>query len=183
VLAACGGEHDDEESATGTGAGDSAGAVVRTAPGTEGSPGRVDGGPPASARGTARPSISILTPSDGQTFHDSAVTVSISVTGFKLVKQQIRPPFPPPVAGEGHVHFYLDSETLPTTHSPPTTGTYRSVSATTYTWSGIGPGRHTFAAQLVGKDHVPLSAPVKDRVDVTVGYPRLERQSGAAGQE
>jgi hypothetical protein len=163
ALAACGGEDNDEEGATGPVSDESAGAVARSAADAEESPGRGAGGAP-----TPEPSISILTPADGQTVQGGAVTVSVSVNGFKVVNQQARPPFPPPVAGKGHVHFYLDTETLPSTHSPPTTGTYRSISATTYTWTGVGRGRHTLAVQLVGKDHVPLSAPVKDRVNVTV---------------
>lgn len=169
ALAACGGEDNDEEATTRPGTDEPPGAEARTAPGAKESSDRGSGGPPASEPGTPEPSISILTPTDGQTVHGGSVTVSVSVKGFKVVNQQVRPPFPPPVAGKGHVHFYLDTETLPRTHSPPTTGTYRSISMTTYTWTGVGPGRHTFAVQLVGKDHVPLSAPVKDRITVTVG--------------
>jgi len=95
------------------------------------------------------------------------VTVSVAVKGFNVVEQRVRPPFPQPVAGKGHVHFYLDAEAIPTTHSPPTTGAYRSISGTTYTWTGVGPGRHTVAVQLVGKDHVPLTPQAKDQATVT----------------
>lgn len=121
------------------------------------------------ARGRSKPSITIRTPIDGQTVPGDAVTVSVSVRAFKVVEQRARPPFPRPVAGKGHVHFYLDTKTLPRTHSPPATGSYRSVSTTSYTWTGVTPGRHTFAVQLVGKDHAPLRTPVKDRIRLTVG--------------
>jgi hypothetical protein len=166
ALAACGSEEDRKESATSPSAGESPGAVARTAPGAQESPGRGGGAAPASAPKTSGPSISILTPTDGQAVSGGTVAVSVSVKRFKVVNQRVRPPFPPPVAGEGHVHFYLDTDMLPTTHSPPTTGTYRSISGTTYTWTGVGPGRHTLAVQLVGNDHAPLSPPVKDRVTV-----------------
>ena len=109
-----------------------------------------------------------MTPRDGATLQTGAVTVSIAVRGFRLVAQRARPPFPPPVAGKGHVHFYLDAGSLPKTHSYPPTVAYRSVAGSTYTWTGVGPGRHSFAVQLVGRDHVPLSPQVKDRVTVTV---------------
>ena len=96
------------------------------------------------------------------------MTVSTSVKGFELVEQRVRPPFPRPVRGKGHVHFYLDTATLPTTHSPPATGAYRSVSGRTYTWTGLPHGTHSLAVQLVGKDHAPLRPAAKDRVTVEV---------------
>lgn len=107
-------------------------------------------------------------PLDGRTVRGNAVAVSVSVEGFEIVEQRVRPPFPPPVPGQGHVHFYLDTERLPTRHGPPATGAYRSVSTTTYTWPGVPPGRHSLAVQLVGRDHVPLRPPVSDRITVDV---------------
>jgi hypothetical protein len=97
-------------------------------------------------------------PTAGSTLRSSTVKVSVVVEGFKVVKKQFRAP----VSGEGHVHFYLDVTTLPTTHARPTTGQYRSISGTTYAWTGVRPGRHTLAVQLVGNDHVPLRPPVTD---------------------
>ena len=76
--------------------------------------------------------------------------------------------FQPPVDGEGHVHFYLDVEELPTTHARPTSGEYRSVSRTDYVWSNVPRGKHVFAVQLVGNDHVPLEPPARDEVTVTI---------------
>jgi hypothetical protein len=135
-------------------------------PSTASAPGRTASTPatpapkrPAPAPG---PSITILTPKVGSTVQGSTVRVSVLVKGFDVVNKQ----FQAPVAGEGHVHFYLDVETLPTTHARPTTGTHRSISGTTYVWTGVSPGRHTFAVQLVGNDHVPLSQPAKDQVIV-----------------
>ena len=93
----------------------------------------------------------------------------MAVEDFKVVNQRVRPPFPSPVPGQGHVHFYLDTKTLPTTHGPPATGAYRSTSATSYRWTGVGPGEHSFSVQLVGKDHAPLRPPAKDRITVEVG--------------
>ena len=94
--------------------------------------------------------------------------MSVAIKGFEVVEQRVRPPFPAPVAGKGHVHFYLDTAALPREHGPPATGAYRSLSARTYTWTGVAPGRHSLAVQLVGKDHAPLRRPVKDRVTVAV---------------
>ena len=112
--------------------------------------------------------IRITKPGDGTTVRGGAVTVSASIEDFELVPQRVRPPFPPPVDGSGHVHFYLDTKTLPTEHGPPATGAYRSTSATTYTWTGVAPGTHSLAVQLVGRDHVPLRPAVRDRITVEV---------------
>lgn len=168
ALGACGGEGNEEENATAQGTDEAAGTVARPLPGADESPARGSGHAAASVPGMPGPSISVRTFTDGQTAPGSAVTVSVSVKGFQIVDQRVRPPFPPPEAGQGHVHLYLDTETLPTTHSPPSTGAYRSIARTTYTWTGVSPGTHSFAAQLVGKDHVPLNPPVKDRITVDV---------------
>ena len=114
------------------------------------------------------PSIDIVRPVDGQRIRGDQVTVKVKVKNFRIVEQRVRPPFPPPVAGRGHVHFYLDTKRLPTRHGPPETGAYRSVSTTTYTWVGVPPGRHSLAVQLVGKDHAPLRPQAKDRITVEV---------------
>ena len=117
---------------------------------------------------TAAPSIRIVTPTSGEAVGGGAVTVRVAIAGFQVVDQRVRPPFPRPVVGKGHVHFYLNTERLPREHSPPATGVYRSISASSYTWTGLEPGIHSLAAQLVGKDHAPLRPGVSDRVAVNV---------------
>jgi hypothetical protein len=104
-----------------------------------------------------------VTPKVGSTVHGRTIRVSVLLKRFKVHEQ-----FQPPVAGEGHVHFYLDVKKLPTTHTYPSPVPYRSISGTTYTWTGVTPGRHTVAVQLVGNDHVPLRPAAQDRVTVTV---------------
>jgi hypothetical protein len=139
-----------------------------SSPSTASAPDRASSTPgttaPKSAPTARGPLITILTPKAGSTVHGSTVRVSVLVKRFKVVPRQ----FQPPVAGEGHVHFYLDVKTLPTTHTYPSPVPYRSISGTTYTWTGVSPGRHTVAVQLVGNDHVPFRPQVKDRVTVTV---------------
>jgi hypothetical protein len=109
-------------------------------------------------------SVELIQPSDRSTLPPGAVRIVANVTAFAVVAKQ----FHPAVDGEGHVHFYLDVEKLPTTHAPPATGVYRSVSRTTYTWPNVPPGVHVFSVQLVGNDHVPLDPPAIDEVRVTV---------------
>jgi hypothetical protein len=111
-----------------------------------------------------RPSITIVTPKAGATIHGRSISVSVSVKGFNARHEQFQRPAP----REGHVHFYLDVKKLPTTHTYPSPVPYRSISGNSYTWTGVRPGRHTVAVQLVGNDHVPLRPPVKHQVTVTV---------------
>ena len=157
ASAACGGEGGETGET----------AAQRRPAGTEAPATHRSRGVPAARNRTPRPSIDIVRPGGG-TVSGPRVTVSVSVRGFDVVEQRVRPPFPRPIAGKGHVHFYLDTKRLPREHGPPATGAYRSTSTTTYTWTGVAPGRHSLAVQLVGKDHVPLSPPVKDRVTVAV---------------
>jgi hypothetical protein len=141
-----------------------AGAEGRPAPSAQMRPRRAH----ARQRRLRRPSIEVVTPARRDVVRGTAVSVRVSVKGFEVVPQRVRPPFPRPVSGKGHVHFYLDTKRLPTRHGPPSTGAYRSLSATSYTWTGVAPGTHSLAAQLVGKDHAPLRPRVKDRVTVEV---------------
>lgn len=156
TAAACGGEAGDTSR---DGAADGA---ARAAP--ERAPKRAQ--PPRALKAT--PSVRIVAPPNGRTIRGGDVTVRVAVDGFELVRQRTHPPFPPARAGRGHVHFYLDTEALPTLHGPPRTGTYRSVSTTSYTWAGLTPGRHSLAVQLVGRDHAPLRPAAKDRITVDV---------------
>ena len=119
---------------------------------------------PASTSPARGPTVTIVTPKAGARIHGRTVRVSVRVRNFKVVEKQ----FQRPVAREGHVHFYLDVRNLPTTHVYPSPVHYHSISGTSYTWTNVSPGRHIVAVQLVGNDHVPLRAQVKDRVAIAV---------------
>ena len=129
--------------------------VERTSP--EGDP------TPKPARSSGA-SVRLSKPANESTLPAGDVELAALVERFRVVDRQ----FQPPVEGEGHVHFYLDVDELPTTHVRPGTVEYRSVSRTTYTWPDVPPGEHTFSVQLVGNDHVPLDPAAKDEVKVTV---------------
>lgn len=167
TLAACGGEGTATPTADGLQRDESSAAVADT-PQAKASATHAGTRPRASAPDRPLPSIDIVDPTNGQAVRGDVLTVSVAVKAFKLVNQQVRPPFPSPVAGQGHVHYYLDTKRLPTTHAPPATGVYRSIPKTAYTWAGVAPGKHSFAVQLVGRDHAPLRPPVTDRITVHV---------------
>lgn len=77
-----------------------------------------------------------------------------------------------PVDGEGHIHFYIDVEELPTTAGQPAVtddeATYHASATTTYTWPGVEKGEHKVAVQLVNNNHTPLEPPVTSETTVTV---------------
>ena len=179
-----GGEHRQGVTSDASPTGEPREVVEKRASGRRKPRGRARRRDPRSVRRTTGPAVRILEPSTDLTAHGGVVTVSVAIEGFKLASQRVRPPFPAPVPGRGHVHFYLDTKTLPTTHSPPSTGSSRSVSGTSYTWIGVAPGRRRFAVQLVGKDHAPLTPPVTDEITVEVvsrsGAPLVRDQSEGA---
>lgn len=74
--------------------------------------------------------------------------------------------------GEGHIHFYLDVEEIPTTPNKPAVtadeATYHAAATTIYVWKDVPSGKHTFGVQLVNNDHTPLEPPVITQQDVTV---------------
>lgn len=168
ALAACGGAATEAPTAVDPRRDEGSAAVADSASEPRVSPRRPRATRRGGALGSRRPSIDIVKPADGEAVTGNTVTVSVAVKGFKLVGQRVRPPFPSPVPGQGHVHYYLDTKRLPTTHSPPATGVYRSIPQSRHTWTGVAPGRHSFAVQLVGRDHAPLRPAAKDRITVEV---------------
>jgi hypothetical protein len=96
------------------------------------------------------------------------IEVDLDVGDFEVVDKL----GDPPVAGEGHVHFYLNAGEIPTAPGQPAVTdsetTYHAEATTSYTWLGVRPGEHVFAVQLVNNDHTPLDPPVTDEVTITV---------------
>ncbi len=72
------------------------------------------------------------------------------------------------VPGEGHFHFYLDVDQVPTTPGQPAfsaPGTYVESPTTTFVWRDVAPGLHRIAVQAVNNDHTPLDRPVVAETD------------------
>lgn len=126
-----------------------------------------EGTPAAETPAAEAPSVEISTPEDGATVAAGGVEVTVDASDFQVVNKLGQDP----VAGEGHVHFYLDVDEIPTTPGQPAVtaeGTYHAEATTSYTWPDVGAGTHTFAVQLVNNDHTPLEPPVTAEVTVTV---------------
>ncbi len=116
-------------------------------------------------------------PANGAVLPAGDITVSVSVSNFKLVPKYGQP-F---VAGEGHLHYYLG------VGGPATPGSsgviapvnYISTTETSYTWADVPPGIHTFSVELAYNDHSPFIPPVFKTVTVTV-LPTTATTFGAA---
>jgi outer membrane protein assembly factor BamB len=110
-----------------------------------------------------------ISPADGATVTSGNVTVSAQVFNFNVVDKQGQPA----VAGEGHLHYFMDVD-APTTPGQPATaanGTWTTTASESYTWTNVAPGPHTFSVELVNNDHTPLVPPVVAKSTVTVVAP------------
>jgi hypothetical protein len=110
----------------------------------------------------------ITSPEDGATLEAGDIEVSVDVANFEVVDKLGQDL----AAGEGHVHYYINVDEIPTTPGEPAVTddetTYHAEATTSFTWQGVRPGEHTFGVQLVNNDHTPLEPPVTDEITVTV---------------
>jgi hypothetical protein len=118
------------------------------------------------------PSLTILSPQDGATVPAGDVTVTIQAGHFRIVDRQGRAN----AEGEGHVHFYLDAGTVPSTPGAPAIpaapeARWAAVAGTDYTFTDVPPGNHTFTVQLVNNDRTPVIPLAYRSVTVTVPVP------------
>jgi hypothetical protein len=93
----------------------------------------------------------------------------VEVLNLKLVDKLGQPN----IAGEGHIHYFLD-ELPPTTPGKPATtapGTFVATTDTSHTWKNLSPGSHTLSVELVNNDHTPLASPVVATINVNVKSP------------
>jgi hypothetical protein len=125
--------------------------------------------PPTEPQATGgAPAVTITEPVEGTSVAAGDVRVAVTTSNFEVVNKLGQDP----VEGEGHIHYYLDVEEVPTEPGKPAVtadeSTYHAAATTTYTWPDVPPGEHTFAVQLVNNNHTPLEPPVTAQVTVTV---------------
>jgi hypothetical protein len=120
---------------------------------------------PAPVAGTG-PGLTITAPADGAVLPAGDITISVQVTNFKLVSDYGQAFVP----GEGHLHYYKDLPVLATERRPAVTppGSFVATTATSYTFTDVPPGMHTFTVELASNDHTPFIQPVNRTVTVTV---------------
>lgn len=113
--------------------------------------------------------LQIATPKNGDNITGSSVPVTIQVTNFNLADKQGQAN----VAGEGHVHYYLDVDapTAPGKPAIPASGVWAHVASASNTFSSVAPGAHTISVLLVNNDHTPLIPITVIKVSVNVQAP------------
>ena len=114
---------------------------------------------------TTAPTLTITSPANGASLPAGDITVSIQVNNFNVVDKQGQAN----VAGEGHIHYFLDVDAPTTPGQPaiPPTGTWAHVATTSYTFTNVAAGAHTISVQLVNNDHTPLVPPVVAKISLT----------------
>ena len=96
----------------------------------------------------ANPSLSIISPQDGNLIRNSKIIVELKAENFKIV------PVGSPIAeGEGHFHVWLDSEKKVTTDK-------------TVVFEKVVSGKHSIVAELVKSGHSSLSPKVTRAITI-----------------
>jgi len=115
-----------------------------------------------------QPLVSIIQPASGATIAPGNVTVIIRVTHFSIVDKLGEAN----TRGEGHVHYYMDAASIPTAAGmpaiPPNGTVWAQVPGTSYTFTNVPAGNHTFTVQLVNNDHTPYMPPATANSTVLV---------------
>jgi len=97
------------------------------------------------------PSISSITPSEGQTIYGNKIPILIAYENFTLADFAVSTVAKP---GEGHIHLWMD-ETSPIAENAV------KLREETFTYSDVTYGDHTLVAELVNNDHTSLVPPQK----------------------
>lgn len=118
----------------------------------------------AAASASGKPTIKITSPKAGATL-SGPFDVTVEITNFSPSCDLLGKP---DVAGYGHWHLNVDSDTgammgMMTMFGMSCSNTLHSTSA------GLSPGKHTLIALLTDNGHAPFNPEIADRVDVTVG--------------
>ncbi len=122
--------------------------------------------------GSTSPAVKFVSPNDSANLPVGKLPVNVQVSNFTVVDKQGQTA----VAGEGHLHFYLDVDAPTTPGQPaiPAGGIWAHVSGTSYTFDNVTAGTHTISVELVNNDHTPLVPPVVQKITVTTDTnPRL----------
>ena len=102
-----------------------------------------------SAQAPQTPKLDVLTPQEGQTIYGDKVPILFDVRGFTLTEVQTNPV---PVAGQGHIHLWLDDQN-------PTAESATKVAKDEFTFSDVAYGEHTLKAELITNNHKSLFPP------------------------
>ncbi len=121
--------------------------------------------------GLVAPGIEIVSPADGSWVPAGRVEVRVKIS---YIHRSSGASLPVGRNGIQHIIFYYKDVDIPVPRDRPplsAPGTVQVAPEITAYWQDVGPGTHTFGAQLVDMERIPLSPPVMDRVTVAVRAP------------
>ena len=115
------------------------------------------------------PMIAITQPANNATVTGPNVTVMVNVQNFSLVNKLGQAN----VAGQGHIHYFLDYPPITTPGKPAippntTTVSWAATANTSYTFTNVSSGMHNVSVELVNNDHTSLQPPVTNTTTFTV---------------
>ncbi len=113
-------------------------------------------------------SVSITSPSEGDSVPGLAVHITLSVSGIELGPASEQRP------GIAHHHLFLDVDPTPPTDTIPAGVTgiiHRGRAQTEFQWDSVAPGPHRIIAVLGDAWHVPLQPMAADTVHFVVTRP------------
>lgn len=119
----------------------------------------------AAAPAAATPTVTIVSPADGDTVAAGALTVSLAVSGVTIAMAGDTTP------GTGHHHLFLDRDvSAPDVPVPAEPGfiVHMGNGAASYTFENVTPGDHRLIAVVADGLHYPLQPWVVDTVRFVV---------------
>ena len=108
----------------------------------------------ASAQTGSLPALDVLTPTKGQTIYGDKVPVLLDAQNFEIVDFANNTKA---VAGQGHVHLWLDDEQM-------TPQSAAKAIEDTFTFSDVPAGDHKLRVELVANDHSSQKPPVANEI-------------------
>ena len=110
--------------------------------------------PSLSAQAKGIPTLDVLTPSEGQTIYGDKVPILLDAQNFEIVDFANNTKA---VAGQGHVHLWLDDEQM-------TPQSAAKAIEDTFTFSDVPAGDHKLKVELVANDHSSLKPPIAKEI-------------------
>ncbi len=105
-----------------------------------------------------KPSLKLISPTDGATITTTDIPVTVEVSNFKISAADVGMPDKP---GEGHIHVMLDGMNMGVLFNFYTTPTF------TLLGRGIKPGKHKLIFDLASNTHMDME---DTAVDVNIDY-------------
>jgi hypothetical protein len=115
-------------------------------------------GPQVLAQSQAKPSLTVVSPSNGDTITSTDIPVQVQISNFTLSPADIGLP---DKDGEGHIHVMLDGMSMGVLLNFYTTPTF------TLPGQGVKPGRHRLSFDLASNTHMDMEDTL---TNVTISY-------------